>query len=258
MRFYKTQANGNDFCIFGSPSTRKPPDKTTIRKICDRHYGVGCDCAIYIEYSKSADYFMHVYNPDGFEAEICGNALRCSAKYVKDNGYFSKSALVVDTNCGERKISINDYGITVEIGTPTILGTDQIIFNHEMIPCIFVSMGNPHCVLFVNELSNEDFLLYGRKLENHPFFPNGTNVEFAKIINEHTVEMRVWERGIGETLSCSTGSCACIAAANALGYNFKECDVVQLGGTNSVIIDNNNCMKITGECTTVFKGTFID
>ncbi len=257
MQFMKMHALGNDFCIFGNPNEKTLPEKALIQHISDRHYGIGCDCAIFIGHSASADYFMHVYNPDGFEAEICGNALRCSAKYICDNGYFKKRNFSVETNCGLRNIFVEGDIITTDIGIPTVMEKSFLNVGGITVPFVYVSVGNPHCVVFVRGHSDEEFSFLGKNIENHPHFPNGTNVEFARISGEDTIEMRVWERGIGETLSCTTGSCACVAAANALGYSFEKCNVIQPGGTVTVICIENGLMKVTGECTTVFKGTLL-
>lgn len=257
MNFHKMQALGNDFCVFGSPNEKTTPSEDIISHICDRHYGIGCDCAVYIGHSEQADYYMHVFNPDGFEAEICGNALRCSAKYVYDSGYFKKRVLCVETKSGFKKITVRENKITTEIGKPHIEEKSILSIAGVALPFVAVSMGNPHCVIFVRNLSDEEFAFFGKSLEIHPHFPNGTNVEFANIINDATIEMRVWERGIGETLSCTTGSCACVAAGNALGYSFKTCKVVQPGGTITVSCDESSLMSVCGECTTVFKGTLL-
>lgn len=250
-------ALGNDFCVFGSPTEKKLPDKDLICKICDRHYGVGCDCAVFVGYSNESDYFMHVYNPDGFEAEICGNALRCSAKYVCDSGYFSKKHLNVQTRAGSRNVLVEKSAITTEIGIPHIEKASTINIAGINIPFVSVSLGNPHCVVFVNELTNDEFNFLGRRIENHPNFPEGTNVEFAFVSSNGSIEMRVWERGIGETLSCTTGSCACFAVAKHLGFEEDTCDVIQPGGTLKVISNEDGYLSVTGNCTTVFKGQLI-
>ncbi len=255
MNFNKMHALGNDFFVFGNPYDKSIPSENLIRRVCDRRYGVGCDCAVFIGRSDIADYFMHVFNPDGFEAEICGNALRCSAKYVCENGYFKKRNFTVQTISGIKTVLVNENDITTEIGKPTINEANCINIAGVNIPYVSVSFGNPHCVIFVKELSDDEFALFGKSIEKHPHFPNGTNVEFAYLSNPNTIEMRVWERGIGETYSCTTGSCACVAAANYLGRDCSKCDVIQHGGTITVITDENGSMSVTGDCTTVFKGT---
>lgn len=254
MQFYKMQALGNDFVVFGSPAKSALPKDGFIRFICDRHYGVGADCAIFIGGSECADFFMHVYNPDGFEAEICGNALRCSAQYVAERGFFKKRSFVAETRSGVRTLKVNGENITAEIGTPHILNKGRLDICGMSLPYISVSLGNPHCVVFCSNLSNNDFFTLGPTIERHPYFPEGTNVEFAAISNGNKIAMRVWERGIGETLSCSTGSCACAAAAISEGFCENIIQVHQPGGI--ITVDTKNCgnMFISGSCKTVFKG----
>lgn len=258
MNFHKMHALGNDFCIFGSPIDKTLPDKELIKRICDRRYGVGCDCAVFIGKSDFSDYFMHVYNPDGFEAEICGNALRCSVKYVCDNGYFKKRNFYVQTNSGIKKAIFAKDGIITEIGKADVIESSFLCIAGVNIPYVSVSLGNPHCVVFVKSLSDEDFLMLGKAIENHPRFPNGTNVEFARVIDENTIEMRVWERGIGETFSCTTGSCACVAALNLIEGKLLNRSVVQHGGNLLIEVDDTETMSVTGNCTTIFKGTLLN
>lgn len=256
MQFYKIHSLGNDFVIFGSPAQKTLPDKDFIKLLCDRHYGIGADCAVFIGSSQHADFFMHVFNPDGFEAEICGNALRCSAKYVTEKGFFKKRNFVAETLSGMRSLSVSNGKIRAEIGAPRVESKGNIEVCGVHFPYVSVSLGNPHCVILVAGLRDDEFSLYGSRIENHPMFPNGTNVEFAAISSGGKIAMRVWERGIGETLSCSTGSCACVAAAIEQGCIADTYDVYQPGGVITVNCENNN-MYITGECTSVFKGELI-
>ena len=197
---------------------------------------------------------MHVYNPDGFEAEICGNALRCSAQYVAECGFFKKRSFVAETRSGPRALMVNDNIITAEIGTPRILNKGWLDVQGVSLPFISISLGNPHCVVFCSNLNDNDFYTLGPEIENHPYFPEGTNVEFAAISSGNKIAMRVWERGIGETLSCSTGSCACVAAAMHEGLCDGTVQVHQPGGI--ITVDTRNCgnMFISGICKTVFKG----
>ncbi len=259
MTFHKIQALGNDFIVFGSPSQKTLPKAELIQKLCDRHYGIGADSVIFISESNIGDYFMHIYNPDGFEAEICGNALRCSAKYVLSCGYFNKKSLIAETKSGTRKISVeNDYFKT-EIGKPKIINTGELFVSGVSLPYTSVSLGNPHCVIFLTYgLDNEIFAHYGKEIESHPLFPNKTNVEFACVTDNNRIVMRVWERGIGETLSCSTGSCACVAAAQYNGICGNNVQVYQQGGIIEVETAEDGNMYISGLCKTVFKGSFIN
>ncbi|MBQ3230596.1 MAG: diaminopimelate epimerase [Clostridia bacterium] len=254
MQFFKMHALGNDFAVFGSPSQTKPLLPEQIEFICDRHYGIGADCAVFIGSSDDADYAMHVYNPNGFEAEMCGNALRCSAQYVSQNGFFKRKRLSAETLSAIHSIEITDEGITTEIGKATVIDKGRIELAGKVFPFASVSVGNPHCVIFAKPLSDAEFLFYGAVAEKHPYFPNGTNVEFATVTANDKIKMRVWERGIGETFSCSTGSCACVAAAHEADLCSGTAEVSQRGGVIKVETKENGSMFITGSCTTVFKG----
>lgn len=254
MQFYKMQSLGNDFIVFGSPAQTTLPKDEYIRFLCDRHYGIGADCAVFIGASDRADFFMHVYNPDGFEAEICGNALRCSSQYVAECGFFRKRYFVAETHSGIRSLKVDNEDITTEIGVPHILNKGWLDICGMSLPYTSVSLGNPHCVVFCSNLSNDDFFVLGPAIENHLLFPEGTNVEFAAVTNGNKIAMRVWERGIGETLSCSTGSCACAAAAIDEGLCEGKIHVHQPGGIIEVETRSCGNMFITGSCKTVFKG----
>ncbi len=256
MQFHKIHSCGNDFIVFGSPSSIFVPDRELIVGICDRHFGIGADCVICITKSIGHDFFMHVYNPDGFEAEICGNALKCSGKYISDCGYLKKKIYSCETRSGERMITINGDDITAEIGKPEISdrGTLEVAGVHFSF--VSVNLGNPHCVVFVNGLRDDEFRFFGSEIEKHPIFPEGTNVEFASIRDDNKILMRVWERGIGETLSCVTGSCACVAAAMTDRENCgNSFSVVQAGGIIDINVRDDGCMYTTGKCETVFRGT---
>lgn len=257
MQFYKMQALGNDFIVFGSPAKTTLPKSEKIRFLCNRHYGIGADCAVFIGNSGNADFFMHVFNPDGLEAEICGNALRCSAQYVSEKGFFRKKSFIAETRSGARSLKINQSNVTAEIGVPRVINKGWLDIEGISLPYTSVSLGNPHCVIFCSNLSNDDFYRLGPKLENHPLFPEGTNVEFAAVSSGNKIAMRVWERGIGETLSCSTGSCACVAAAMNEGICENNVEVHQPGGIIQVETKGCGNMFITGSCKTVFKGTIV-
>lgn len=257
MNFHKLQALGNDFVIFGNPAQTHLPDKDLIRFICDRHYGIGADCAVFISSSENADFGMHVYNPDGFEAEICGNALRCSAQYITECGFFKKRNYFAETRSGIRQLKVNASDITVQIGKPEIISEGILEVSGITLPYLAVSLGNPHCVIFTSGINDSEFRHLGYSIEHHPIFPEGTNVEFAAVSGGNRIAMRVWERGIGETLSCSTGSCACAAAAFHKGYCDGSVKVHQSGGIIEVETAESGEMYITGRCNTVFKGTLL-
>lgn len=251
MKFTKMQSLGNDFVFFGSTEKEISVSSEQIRLLCDRHYGIGADCAVSICNSKSADYKMRVFNPDGFEAEMCGNALRCSAKFVNDNFITDKNEFVAETNSGLRAVK-NDSGIvTAEIGKPQILkelsfAVDGIEYKIHMI-----DIGNPHCVVHADNSSDKNFEHIGKVISESDLFVGGCNVEFITFSNENEAIIRIWERGIGETLSCVTGSCAISAV---LDSNFDHYLIEQPGGI--VRVERRSCgnMFVSGKCETVFTG----
>ena len=257
MDFIKLQALGNDFIFWGSPSSTLLPSKDIIRFLCDRHYGVGADCAVYISRSEVADYSMHVFNPDGFEAEMCGNALRCSMKYCKEKGFFHKSNVSVETKSGIRSVFDVNGSITAEIGKPIILEKSILNVAGLQLPYRSVNVGNPHCVIFTKEPIGEEFAYIAPAIEKHAHFPNFTNVEFATYLGDNSINMRVWERGIGETLSCVTGSCACVAATAEEFNTSGHYKVHQAGGVVEIDLKECGTALVTGRCSSVFKGTIL-
>lgn len=258
MKFTKMQALGNDFMIVGSPRSHFMPDGDLIAEVCDRKYGIGCDCFVTVGASENADYRMRVFNPDGFEAEMCGNALRCSAKYVFSSGYSTKKCFSVETLSGIRRAELSEDGSNVRafVGVPEIESFGSISLAGLEFPYVSVSVGNPHCVLFTGGIGDGDFRICGRAAETHPMFPNGTNVEFAAVSHSGDILLRIWERGIGETLSCATGSCAAAFAAYKDGRCGSSVSVHQPGGTLSVDIDGSGNTSVLGECRTVFRGEY--
>lgn len=258
MHFHKIQALGNDFVFWGNPSCKTMPDRKTVSHICDRHYGIGADCAVYISSSANGDYFMHVYNPDGYEAEMCGNALRCSAKYVADCGFFKKNCFVAETRSGTRSLKIENNIITAEIGKPSVLEKGELNIGGLRLHYFYVNVGNPHCVIFGEPINESQFLYLGPAIENHNLFPEGVNVEFAEYSGNNEIQMRVWERGIGETYSCITGSCAAVCAVSEIYNTNGTFKVYQPGGVIDVEVRSCNNMFIKGTCTTVFKGQLLN
>ena len=253
MRFHKMHALGNDFVVFGNPAQTRLPEPKTIRSLCNRRYGIGADCAVFIGKSAKAHYSMHIYNPDGFEAEMCGNALRCSAQYVLNCGFFTKNELSAETNSGIHNIYISEGEVNAQIGKPKILQQGNLKVSNMVFPYVHISMGNPHCVVFSVCLNDDEFNDFGYEIEHHPLFPDGTNVEFIYSYDKENIFIRVWERGIGETLSCSTGSCACVAAISDR-MSSPYVNVHQPGGIITVETKNNGDMFIKSKVETVYIG----
>ncbi len=288
IRFSKLNGQGNDFILINSLKQQYDLSKDQIQLMCDRHFGIGADGIILVRKSVSADFFMDYYNQDGSQAEMCGNGIRCMARFVIENKLCSKGQIKIDTRAGIKHIEVKFdknsgkvLDINVNMGTP-IFDPDRIPVNisplmHEKgelindlpmsigdkefrINC--VSMGNPHCVIFLDKDEDLDMFPlenYGPKIENNPVFPNKTNVEIIKILDENVISMRVWERGVGETLACGTGACAAAVCSITLDRIKKPKVTVNLPGGQLKIYwnGNNNDVFLEGTVENTFSGEYI-
>ena len=274
MRFTKMHGCGNDYVyVNGFAETVKNPGEVA-RFVSDRHFGIGSDGLILICPSDKADFEMAMYNADGSRAEMCGNGIRCVAKYVYDYGLTDKTRISVDTLAGIKYLELfveegKVREVTVNMGAP-ILEAEQIPVDFSNSPVISqpldaagksyevtcVSMGNPHCVIFMDEDVRElDLGKIGPDFENHARFPKRINTEFVNVIDETHLRMRVWERGSGETLACGTGTCATVVAAILNGLTKDEVSVELLGGSLRIRWDREqNLVYMTGPAEVVFDG----
>ena len=275
MKFTKMQGLGNDYIYINCFEEKiENPNELSI-KISDRHFGVGSDGLVLIEPSKTSDFKMRIFNPDGSEAEMCGNATRCVAKYVYDNNMTKKTEFEIKTKAGIIKPKLNIENnkvktICVDMGEPILeqekipmIGTketvvnEEIIINDKKLNITCVSMGNPHCIVFIDDTDFKEFETLGKILENHEIFPNRINVEFVKILNQNEVNMRVWERGAGETLACGTGACATAVACILNNKTNNKITVHLKGGRLEINWDKNtNHVFMTGPAKKVFDGTW--
>jgi diaminopimelate epimerase len=192
-------------------------------RLSDRHFGAGSDGMIFISPSEVADYRMRILNADGSEAEMCGNGIRCVGKYVYDKGYTDKTALTIETLSGIKTLQLNTRccrvkDVTVNMGLAEALGDMRLDIGGGSIDCTPLSVGNPHAVIFVEDMDAAPITTLGPVVEKHSAFPGGVNVEFVQVISEEKLRMRVWERGSGVTMACGTGACASGAAAVKNGY----------------------------------------
>ena len=273
MKFTKMQGLGNDYVYVNcfEESIKNPAEVSKF--VSDRHFGIGSDGLILIGSSDRADFRMNIYNADGSQAEMCGNGIRCVAKYVYDYGLTDKDEISVDTLAGIKylKLTIENGKVSkvrVNMGKP-ILKASEIPVKAEKEPVVAeaieaggrewkmtcVSMGNPHAVVFVEDVQDFPLEQVGPGLEKHPRFPKRVNAEFVKILDEETIEMRVWERGTGETLACGTGACAAAVACSLNGLTKDTVTVKLLGGTLQIQWDKaENRVYMTGPATTVFEG----
>lgn len=276
MKFTKMQGLGNDsVCIDCTDKTIPDPETVAIR-LSDRHFGVGADGVILITRSETADFGMTVYNPDGTRARLCGNGLRCVGKFVYDKGLTDKTELTVETDAGIKNIKLKVCSgrvksVTVDMGEPTFTPEEiplavgaqgcidlpvKLLGKDYRVNC--VSVGNPHAVIFwgdSTDLISLDLKKLGAKLESSPLFPERTNTAFVKIIDRSTIAMRVWERGVGETLSCGTGACAALVASVLTGRSERSAQLRLLGGSLDVSWnEDNNRIYMTGPAETAFEG----
>jgi diaminopimelate epimerase len=272
MRFVKAHGAGNDFVLIEDLDDRSHPNAAFVAAVCDRHFGVGADGLIRITRATDADFFMDYYNADGEVAEMCGNGIRCLAKYVADRGISTGDKLRIDTRDGVKEMELFRDGdgrvarVRVDMGVPSteraeipVTGSGDPLHEHldvagSDLEAALVSMGNPHAVVFVDELGDVPFETLGPALEIHERFPAKTNAEFVQVLNDHEVRMRVWERGVGETMACGTGACAVAVAANLRGYTGRAVAIHLPGGTLDVEWSDDGRVFMTGPAEESFEG----
>lgn len=275
MKFTKMHGCGNDYIYVNGDKEKIPEEKKPeiVRQLSDRHFGIGGDGVIFINPSKEADFEMEMYNMDGSRAEMCGNGIRCVGKYVYDKGLTDKTKISV-ISCGKIKYLtlLPENGkigsVRVNMGSPILKAAlvpvisdneevigEEIEVDNKRYQMTCVSMGNPHAVIFMDEISQLPLEKIGPLFENHVRFPKRTNTEFVKVLDEENVEMRVWERGTGETLACGTGACAVTVACILNGLTKEQVTVKLLGGTLQIAWDRKeNLVYMTGPAITVFEG----
>ncbi len=263
LKFTKMHGLGNDYIYFDCVRGETPADPQALSvRLSDRHFGVGGDGIVLIMPSEKADFRMRMFNADGSEGAMCGNASRCIAKYVCDRGLTSKKLVTLETLSGIKTLDIQEkdgaaQSVTVDMGKPKTGAVMQPI-SAECGDFLytFVDMGNPHCVIFTDTPVDElDIERVGRPLENHEFFPDRANVEFVNVTDGGNLKMRVWERGSGETLACGTGACATVTAAvvNGISPMNEEVRVHLKGGVLTITYDGERVL-MTGPAEFVFDG----
>ncbi|GAB7388929.1 diaminopimelate epimerase [Bacillaceae bacterium] len=279
MKFTKMHGLGNDYVyVNGFVENLEGIDLPALAvKVSDRHFGIGSDGLILILPSDKADFRMRMFNADGSEGKTCGNGLRCVAKYVYDHGLTRKRRFSIETLGGivEPEVHVENgkvKKVTIDMGEPSLARKsipmagengekpviDQpLVVAGETYRITAVSMGNPHCVIFVDDADSADVARIGPKLEKHPLFPEGTNVEFIQVLNEQEMIFRVWERGSGITLACGTGACAAVVAAVLNGKTKRNVTVHLLGGDLQIEWkEGNNRVYMTGPAEEVFTGEY--
>lgn len=281
MKFVKMEGCGNDYVYINGFEEKVEDKENVVRKLSDRHFGIGSDGVIFINSSDIADFEMEMWNADGTRAEMCGNGIRCVAKFVYDFGLTDKTEFTIESfkKIKYITVSLKDNKVdevSVDMGEPILIAKDiPVSIDKETVTkerfniggndyiITAVSMGNPHAVTFLDEgfpLENRDIDTFaieeiGPQFEHHNLFPNRINAEFVKVLDRNNVKMRVWERGTGETLCCGTGCCATAVACIINGYTEDEVNVHVLGGTVRIKWDrNSNHIYMTGPARVSFVG----
>lgn len=275
MKFTKMHGCGNDYVYVDGAKEHIPQEEKPelVKRLSDRHFGIGGDGVIFINPSGEADFEMEMYNMDGSRAEMCGNGIRCVAKFVYDKGLTDKTSISI-ISCGKIKyleLTVSEgkvSSVQVNMGAPILRAEEipvvserqeiigeSIEVGGQIYEMTCVSMGNPHAVVFLQDMAELEIEKLGPLFENHQRFPKRINTEFVKILDEETIEMRVWERGTGETLACGTGACAATVAAILNGLTKDSVTVKLLGGNLQIRWDRQeNLVYMTGPAAIVFEG----
>jgi len=272
MKFWKMHGLGNDYVVIDNRHAGISDYEAAelALKLCKRRFSVGADGVLYVSNSTVADVKMRIFNADGSEAEMCGNGIRCFAKYCYENDISRKSEVVVETLAGNKRtwLTVKDgsvQSVMVDMGVPVLERSkipvagqgkfinEELHVGGEVYKATCLSVGNPHCVIFVDAVDDFPVESIGLKIENHQLFPRRTNVEFAQVLSENEVRVRVWERGCGETFACGTGACATVVAGNLLEKLGGKVRVHLLGGDLDVEYEDRLLMN--GAAEKVFEGT---
>lgn len=273
MKFTKMQGLGNDYIYVNCLENELPNPGEVSKFVSDRHFGIGSDGLVLILPSNKADFRMRMFNSDGSEAEMCGNAIRCVGKYVYDNKLTNKTTVSVETLAGIKVLEFTlEKGLVslvkVDMGEPILkpsevpVNSDLDLFKSQPVTAAgkeysvtCVSMGNPHAVTYVQDVANFPLEVVGPQMETHSLFPRRINSEFVEVIDRSTLKMRVWERGAGETLACGTGACAVLVASVLNGVSERKAAVKLLGGDLQIEwSEKDNHVYMTGPAVKVFEG----
>ena len=276
MKFEKMHAAGNDYIYVNLFEENVEHPEELSRRLSDRHFGVGSDGLILIGPSEEGDFSMRMFNADGSEGEMCGNAARCVGKYLYERQLTNRREIALSTASGIKQLSLTVNPVTnlverirVNMGGAILSANESIHFQTtlpeminypveiegKVVEITFVSMGNPHAVIFMEDIDSLEIEKIGTKIEYHPLFPERTNTEFIEVIDREQLKMRVWERGSGETLACGSGACAAVVAAALTGRAAPRVTLQLKGGILEVEWDrDHNQVYLTGDAHFVFKG----
>lgn len=275
MTFTKMQALGNDFIVIDLFLEPFPNARELAPLMCDRHFGIGADGLILIGPSEKYDFSMRIINADGSEAEMCGNGIRCLARYVFEKGYTKKTEFITESLRGPHRQKIHSYhgpfiDVRTQMGRPVLnrsaipmTGPDSPQVVNEpfevagrLYRITLVNVGNPHCVVFVDDVASIDLAEIGPWFEHHPAFPKRINTEFVQVLDRNNLRMRVWERGCGETLACGTGATASVVAAILNDYTFDTISVHLTHGNLIIEWKDHKELYMTGGAENVFSGEY--
>jgi diaminopimelate epimerase len=271
LRFTKMHGLGNDFVLIDCRDKTVSDELSAIndvsKRLCHRRFGIGADQLLLLYPSNIADFKMLIFNADGSEVEMCGNGIRCFAKYIWDRKLSDKEVLSVETAAGIIRPEKRGQMVKVDMGEPVLEGRlipvnldgmvkdFPLIIEDKEFKITAVSMGNPHAVIFVEDVDGFDLKRYGPKIENHGLFPRRINVEFIQVLDSERIRMRVWERGAGETMACGTGASAAGVAASLKGYTGRRVNVMLTGGELLIEWNEDNHVYMTGPAVEVFEGS---
>lgn len=276
MQFTKWHGLGNDFILINEGAAPGADYRKLALATCDRNFGIGADGLVVLGTSDIADFKMRIFNSDGSEADMCGNATRCVARFLYETGLTDKTVFTLDTlagiitpelcfedgrvgivkvNMGEPRLTRESIPMTGNAGEQAV--DIPLVAEGQTYQITAVSMGNPHCVIFVNDVNHIDLAAIGPKIETNAMFPKKTNVEFIQIVDRHTLKMRVWERGAGITKACGTGACAALVAAVLNGHTEREATIHLDGGDLLITWADDNHIYKSGPAVEVFRGEFL-
>ena len=259
--YVKSHGLGNDYIVIDPSKVPFTMTTEAVQLICDRHLGVGSDGILLVQPPTGADFGVRIYNPDGSDAEKSGNGIRIFAKYLREHGYTDQDCFTIDTAGGRVGVQLGlregrVVEVTADMGTATFDGLETIEVDGRRLAVTSVSIGNPHCVVIVDDLAKIDPRALGPKIETHRAFPAKTNVQFAEVLSRSHIAIEIWERGAGYTLASGTSSCAVAAAAHRKGLVDRDVTVTMPGGELEVTVGEGYAMRLRGPVEEVMAGDF--
>lgn len=259
--YVKSHGLGNDYIVIDPARVPFRITAEAVQLICDRHLGVGSDGVLLVQTAVGADFGVRIYNPDGSGAEKSGNGIRIFAKYLREHGYTTKDRFTIDTPGGRvgAQLAMRDgrvYEVTADMGRADFEPLDSIEIDGRRLAVTSVSIGNPHCVVIVDDLAKIDLLALGPKIESHHAFPAKTNVQFAEVLSRSHIAIEIWERGAGYTLASGTSACVVAAAAHRKGLVDRDVTVTMPGGELEVTVGDGYAIRLRGPVEEVVSGDF--